>query len=112
MKELYEWGHKTKEEYLTDYAAIKRDLQQVPSALPSDGQILGKLALFLKDIAIAWERVSQETRNSLATCLVETKDKRVVAVTPQPDFKPFFDLQYKGRSEGVLHWRPRGDSNP
>ena len=81
MKELYEWGHKTKAEYLADYAAIKRDLQQLPSALPADRQILEKLALFLKDITVAWERASQEARNSLATCLFEAvwiKDKKVV----------------------------------
>jgi hypothetical protein len=115
VKELYEWGHKTKEEYLSDYAAIKRELQQLPSALPSDERILDKLALFLKDISVAWESASQEARDRLATCLMEAvwiKDKRVVAVTPHPDFKPFFDLQYEGRSEGVLHWRPRGDLNP
>ena len=115
VKELYEWGHKTKEEYLADYAAIKRELQQLPSTLPSDGQMLEKLALFLKDITVAWGLSSQEERNALASCLFEAvwiRDRKVVAVTPQPDFKPFFDLQYEGLSHGVLHWRPRGDSNP
>ena len=40
----------------------------------------------------------------------QIKDKKVVAVTPRPEFKPFFDLQYEGLSHYVLHWRPRGGS--
>ncbi len=31
-----------------------------------------------------------------------------MAVTPRPEFKPFFDLQYEGLSQGVLQMRPRG----
>ncbi len=27
---------------------------------------------------------------------------------PQPEFKPFFGLQYEGMSHFVLQWRPRG----
>ncbi|MDM7999668.1 MAG: recombinase family protein [Dehalococcoidia bacterium] len=114
VKEMYEWGHKTKAEYQADYAAIKRELQQLPQE-PNNAQVLERLALFLRDIVVAWETATQEQRNRLATCLFEAvwiKDKKVVAVTPQPDFKPFFDLQYEGLSHGVLHWRPRGDLNP
>ena len=50
-----------------------------------------------------------------AKCLLETvwiKDKRVVAVTPQPEFEPFFDLQYDAKSNYKLVVRPRGDLNP
>lgn len=43
---------------------------------------------------------------------VWVKDKKVVAVTPHAEFRPFFDLQYEGMSHYVLHWRPRGDLNP
>ena len=113
VKELYEWGHKTKEEYLSDYATIKRELQQlVPVASRADA--LEKLASFLKDVTLAWEQASQEHRNRLAGCLFEAvwiKDKKVAAVTPRPEFKPFFDLQYEGLSHGVLQMRPRGDLN-
>jgi hypothetical protein len=49
------------------WVVAERDLQQLPPALPADKQILEKLALFLKDITIAWEKASQEARNSLAT---------------------------------------------
>ncbi|MDM7999386.1 MAG: hypothetical protein QUS33_05130 [Dehalococcoidia bacterium] len=88
---------------------------QLPDPCTIDSQTLEKLALFLKDITIAWEKATPEHRNQLASCLFEAvwiKEKRVVAVTPQPDFKPFFDLVYEGKGEGVLQWRPRGDLNP
>ena len=77
--------------------------------------MLEKLAEFLNNVVLAWDNASQEHRNRLVSCLLETvwiKDKKVVAVTPRPEFKPFFDLQYEGLSHYVLHWRPRGDSNP
>ncbi len=109
LTELYEWGHKTKEKYLVEYAALQRDLQQL-APVESKTDVLEKLAIFLKDVAAAWEQASQEHRNRLASCLFEgvlIKDKKVVAVIPRPEFKPFFDLQYEGLSQGVLHWRPQ-----
>ena len=114
IKELYEWGHKTKEEYLTDYAEIQKELKAL---VPQEDkkEVLEKLALFLKDITLAWEQANQEQRNRLASQLFEAiwvKDKKVWAVAPRPEFKPFFDLQYEGVSHGVLQIRPRWDSNP
>ena len=113
-KELYEWGHKSKKEYLADYNAIQTQLQ---SLTPAKDQARGleRLALFLKDISEAWKQADQQQRNRLAKQLFDIvwiKDKKVLAVTPRPEFKPFFDLQYEGLSQGVLHIRPRGDSNP
>ena len=58
-------------------------------------------------------------KNSFAICLLETawiRDKRVVAVTPQPELKPFFDFNHEAMEERLSQsfgkWRPRGDSNP
>ena len=93
---------------------LYREIQQATPMEPKV-DVFEKLAGFLKDIVLAWEQASQEQRNHLANCLLEVvwiKDKKVVAVTPHPEFKPFFDLQYEGLSHYVLHWRPRGDSNP
>ncbi len=78
-------------------------------------RVLEKLATFLKDIMQAWDQASQEQRNRLVKCLLEAvwiKDKKVLAVTPQPEFEPFFELQYGGKSKYKLVVRPRGDSNP
>jgi hypothetical protein len=114
LKELYEWGHKTKTEYLTEYATVEKELKQlVPDN--SDAEAIRKLALFLRDVVKAWEQASSEQRNHLSKCLFEMvwiKDKKIVAVTPRPDFKPFFDLNYEDMSQYVLQIRPRGDLNP
>ncbi|MFC2006042.1 recombinase family protein [Chloroflexota bacterium] len=112
LDELYQWGRKTRSEYLADSNAIKRQLQRFK---PTDVNILQKLASFLKDITQAWDQASQLQRNHLLKYLLESvwiKDKKVVAVTPQPEFVPFFDLQYDGKSNYTLAVRPRGDSNP
>jgi site-specific DNA recombinase len=113
-KELYKWGHVQKEQYLKDFGGINRELQQLPP-METNADTLEKLATFVNNIALAWEQASQEQRNRLAGCLLEAvliKDRTIVAVIPRPDFKPFFDLVYDSLSRGVLHWRPRGDSNP
>jgi hypothetical protein len=114
VKELYKWGHGTKEEYFANYVALQRELRHLKSNEPKP-EMLEKFAEFLKNVALAWDKASQEQRNRLASCLLEKvwiKDKKVVAVTPRPEFKPFFDLQYDGLSHYVLHWRPRWDLNP
>ena len=109
-----EGGHKSKEEYWADYNMIQAQLQSLAPAKDQD-KSLEKLALFLKDISEAWKQADEQQQNRLAKQLSDTvwiRDKRVLAVTPRPEFKPFFDLQYEGLSQGVLHIRPRGDSNP
>ena len=111
---MYQWGHKSKEEYLAEYTATQKELQTALIKKP-EVDMLENLAQFLNDIVIAWKVASQKQRNQLASCLFETvwiKDKQVYAVTPRPEFKPFFDLQYKEESNYELQVRPRGDSNP
>ena len=112
LTELYKWGHKTRSEYLAEYNAIKRRLNQLT---PFDESILEKLAYFLQDITQAWDQASQEHRNRLLKYLVESlwiEDKKVVGVIPQPEFIPFFDLQYDGKQKYTVVVRPRGDLNP
>lgn len=114
LKNLHKWGHLTEKEYLADHAEIERELKAL-APVKTEGKVLESLASFLRDIASAWEQADQRQRNSLANCLFEAvwiADKKVTAVTPRDEFKPFFDLQYEGLSHGVLQWRPRGDSNP
>ena len=90
---------------------------QLQSLAPAKDQATGLegLALFLEDISEAWKQADQQQRNRLAKQLFDIvwiKDKKVLAVTPRPEFKPFFDLQYEGLSQNFGKWRPRGDSNP
>jgi site-specific DNA recombinase len=97
IKELYEWGHKPKDEYLADYDAIQRELRTL--AAPIDkGKSLEKLAQFLGNIADAWREANQEQRNKLANTLFEQvwiEHNRVVGVKPREELKPFFQLSYE-----------------
>ncbi len=107
-------GHKSKEEYWADYDTIQGQLQSLAPA-KDQSKSLEKLALFLKGISEAWKQADQQQRNRLAKQMFDIvwiKDRKVLAVTPRPEFKPFFDLQYEELSQGVSHIRPRGDSNP
>lgn len=96
LKELYGWGHKSKEEYLTDYDAIQQELRIL--ATPEDkGKILDKLAHFLGNVVEAWKEASQEQRNKLASTLFEQvwiEHNRVAGVKPREELKPFFQLSY------------------
>jgi len=105
IKDLYELGHKSRREYLADYTAITRKLEALPEPRV-DGEELEKLAAFLEDVALAWEEATEEQRNRLASQLFEAvwiENKQIMAVTPRSEFKPFFDLEYQGMSEGVVH---------
>ena len=67
------------EQYLTEYAAIQRELPQNTPTEPRV-DILENLAECLTNIALAWKVASQKQRNRLASCLFETvwiKDKKV-----------------------------------
>ena len=74
---------------------------------------LEKFAPFLRDVGAAWPEANEQQRNELARTLFERslENQTVRGVTPKPELKPFFDLQYLERSGNVLVWRPRPDSN-
>ena len=117
MKELYGWGDITKEEYLAEREAIHKELKAL-APIDEQGRDLYKLANFLTDVANAWDEADQEQRNKLARCLFQEvwiRDKEVVAVKPQPELKPFFDLNYEAMqgslSQNFGKWRPRRDSS-
>ena len=97
IKELYEWGHKSKDEYLADYDAIQRELKML--VRPEDkGETLDKLAHFLGNMVDAWKEASQEQRNKLASALFEQvwiEHNRVVGIKPRDELKPFFQLSYE-----------------
>jgi len=94
MKKLFEWGDKPEEEYLAESRQIKEELAQlVPEEQQPD--VLAVLQHFLTDVSAAWEQATQEQRNRLAGRLFEAvwvKDEYVVAVRPQPELRPFFQI--------------------
>jgi len=65
MKELYEWGHTSKEEYWANYNMIQAQLQ---SLAPAKDQARGleRLALFLKDISEAWKQADTQPPSQTA----------------------------------------------
>ena len=118
LKELYGWGDIAREEYLTERDAIRSELSQLSPLEEQDGS-LSKLAQFLTNVADAWHEAKQEQRNRLARCLFQEvwiKDREVIAVKPQPELRPFFDLNYeemqKKLSQDFGKKRPRWGSGP
>ena len=94
IKELYAWGDLTRDAYLAERDALERQLAGLQGT--SDrAMVLRRVAAFLRDLPAAWAAASSEQRNGLARTVfqqVEIKDDRVVAVLPQPEFAPFFNL--------------------
>ncbi len=118
LKELYSWGDIGREEYLNERDAIRSELAQLTPLMEHDGS-LDKLAVFLANVADAWHNANQEQRNRIACCLFQEvwiKDKEVIAVKPQPELKPFFDLNFEEMqrrlSQDFGKVRPRWDSRP
>ena len=118
IKDLYGWGDISKEQYVVERDAINRELNAL-TPIKEQSETLDKLAQFLANVADAWDTTNQEQRNKLARCLFQEvwiKDKKVIAVRPQPELKPFFDLNHEAMEERLSQsfgkWRPRGDSNP
>ena len=110
LKDLYKWGDKTKGEYQRETDEILEELQMLQTTPADDAAAMEKLAEFLRDVSSAWKEADQERRNKLARLLFDgvwIKDQAVIGVTPRPELKPFFDLQYAGLSNDVLQWRPR-----
>ncbi len=113
LKDLYKWGDKTKAEYQRETDEILEELRMLETSPVDDSAAMDKLAEFLKDISSAWREADQERRNKLVRVLFDgvwIKDQAVLGVTPRPELKPFFDLQYAGLSNDVLQWRPRPES--
>ena len=97
LKELYKWGDINRDEYKKETEQIQRQLVSLTPFQGSD-EPLQRLAEFLANITTAWDQATNEQRNKLARCLFQeiwVKDKDVVAVKPQPEFEPFFKLNWK-----------------
>ncbi len=103
LTELYEWGHKSREEYLADYEEVQRELRQLAPVEDKSHQ-LERLAQFLSNVAAAWDEANQEQRNKLAKTLFDeivVEDDKVVAAKPQPELEPFFKVDFECRSRDI-----------
>ena len=93
---------------------IQKELKALTPA-ESQAENLDKLEKFLANVAQAWEEATGELGNKLAHSLFQEiwiEDEQVVAVKPQLELKPFFQLNYEEYVSKVLKKRPRGDLNP
>ena len=92
VKDMYKWGHMSKDEYLADYGEIQKELEML--TVPDDkGKTLEKLAHFLANVADVWEEGTQEQKNRMANALFEQiwmADNKVTEVKPRDELRPFF----------------------
>ncbi len=107
IKKLFQWGDMPEAEYLTERTEIQKQLA-VLAPVDEASVKLERLAGYLRDLPLAWEHADQRQRNHIARRLFQEvwiKNQRVVAVKPQPEFKPFFDLNCPdvrtGGSDGI-----------
>lgn len=97
LKELYKWGDIGREEYHSEKDQIEGQLAKLIS-FKTSAEPLKRLAEFLANVTIAWDKANNKQKNSLTRCLFQevwVKDKEVVAVKPQPEFEPFFKLNWE-----------------
>ena len=118
IRELYGWGDLTREQYVEERDMVKQELTLLSPIEEKDAS-LDRLAQFLASVADGWTQANQDQRNRLARCLFQEvwiEEKQIVAVKPQPEMKPFFDLNFEAMRERLSRnfgkWRPRWDSNP
>ena len=94
IRDLYEWGDKAKDDYLSESREIKEELAHLtpPEQRPD---VLGVFRGFLENVATAWEKGTDGQKNRLARQmfdLVWTSDEKVVAVRPRAELRPFFQV--------------------
>jgi len=97
LKKLFAWGDLSEKQYLAEKENALETLGAL-SPPESESRALERLAEFLKNVPNAWKEANQEQRNKLARQLfneIWVKDKKVIAVKPRPELKPFFQLSYE-----------------
>ncbi len=112
LKALYEWGDIEPAEYQRKRDTLLHELNGLMPEVERVGD-WETVATYLKDLSQAWCDATDEQRNELGRTLFETielKDNRVEAVIPQPDFAPFFQLDYEIRVGGDSTMRKRRGS--
>ena len=110
IKDLYRLGDMEYAEYLAERQLLQARLARLTVAQSRPDHV-GRMAHFLKNMALAWEAAGQEQKNRLAAELFEAvwvKDKLIQAVTPRPEFIPFFDLVYSGCQTSLQTYGPDG----
>ena len=66
LQELYQWGHKTTKEYLAEQNALEQELKEIEPPQTQKGEVLDKLAAFLKDVSTAWKNADEDLNLNLS----------------------------------------------
>jgi len=101
VKDLYRWGDISREDYQKEKQQIQSELTKM-APFQASAEALKRLAEFLASVGKAWEQATNEQRNMLARCVFQeiwVRDRDVVAVKPQPEFEPFFKLNWEEFSQ-------------
>ena len=113
LRDIYRWGHISKEEYFAKYEDVQRELEKLVP-LEDKGEILKKLAHFLANVADAWKEASQEQCNKLARALfeqIQIEDKKVVFVKPRTELQSFFKINFECHTKDI-GYDPEGIRTP
>jgi site-specific DNA recombinase len=95
IAELYKWGDMTREAYVAERDRLTAERATLGSPV-DQGAVLRQTAEFLRNLPSAWEQATPEQRNALARLVlasVEVTDGTVTAITPTPEFAPFFNAR-------------------
>ncbi|MBE9482978.1 MAG: hypothetical protein IMY88_04785 [Chloroflexi bacterium] len=67
VKDMYKWGHMSKDEYLADYGEVQKELKML--TVPDDkGKTLEKLAHFLANWPMLGKKEPRSKRIGWQTC--------------------------------------------
>ena len=95
LKEIYEWGDMTAEEYRFKKEQLRNELVSLPAPISTQKDKLESLGTYLKNIGVSWQDASQELRNELARTLFEkirVEDHEIRGITPTSEFIPLLTL--------------------
>jgi len=96
LQELYICGDIVKEKYEKQKAIIRAKLAQL-APVKAAVDAIPKLASLLSNVGKAWDIATDEQRSKLVRCLFQeiwVRDKEIVAVKPQTELEPFFQLNW------------------
>ncbi len=100
LKEMYEWGDVTPDEYRARRDQLRHELAALPPDVSDRKAELERLAAYLENVGSAWHDATQEQRNRLAHTLFETirvEDRTIKGITPQIEFTPLLLLNHLNR---------------
>lgn len=114
LQDLYLMGDISKAEYMAERDDLAAQIASLSDSR-DQSNVIARAAAFLRDLPAAWRAATIEQRHQLCHLLfgeVKIGEQQLTSLTVQPDFAPFFWLDFEARQPETLEWRKRRDSNP